>query len=106
MNNFVSERLQLHKTRTMLGWNPLTKDFKNLSFILSYITCYNTRIPFTYFLLIWVQLQVKQPRKFSMKIKMLSDLLSERSLENKDMWIEEEEKLNQKSRRVLKKEEW
>ena len=41
-----------------------------------------------------------------MKIKMLSDLLSERSLENKDKWIEEEEKLNQKSRRVLKKEEW
>ena len=34
----------------MLGWNPLTKDFKNLSFILSYIICYNTNSVPIYFI--------------------------------------------------------
>ena len=35
VGNFMKENTQIEKTRTMLGWNPLLKDFKNLSFIVS-----------------------------------------------------------------------
>jgi len=35
VGNFMKENTQIVKTRTMLGWNPLLKDFKNLSFIVS-----------------------------------------------------------------------
>lgn len=36
----MTENIKVVNTRTMLGWNPLTKDFKNLSFILSFFICY------------------------------------------------------------------
>lgn len=39
LNNFMDEHLKVYQTRTMLGWNPLTKDFRNLSFILSWTVC-------------------------------------------------------------------
>jgi len=35
MGNFVKENSRIVNTRTMLGWNPVMKDFRNLSFILS-----------------------------------------------------------------------
>ena len=31
----MKEYSRLVNTRTMLGWNPITKEFKNISFLLS-----------------------------------------------------------------------
>lgn len=35
----MKEYSRLVNTRTMLGWNPVTKDFKNISFLLSFCFC-------------------------------------------------------------------
>ena len=39
LDSFMKEYSRLVNTRTMLGWNPVTKDFKNISFLLSFCFC-------------------------------------------------------------------